>query len=70
VATAIRTPNVMPAIESPCVKICVLDAASGLCGGCGRTTAEITGWLAYTPAQRRAIMATLPARMKSICAQT
>ena len=30
--------------ESPCNKICTLDAVTGLCIGCGRTTAEIAGW--------------------------
>ena len=49
-------------IESPCNKVCVLDAACGLCIGCGRTLAEIGGWVSMTADQRRRIMAKLPAR--------
>ena len=30
-------------IESPCVKICTLDARSGLCLGCGRYALIIAG---------------------------
>ena len=53
-------------IESPCILVCHLDAASGLCIGCGRTGDEIGGWLGYTPERRRAVMAALPARMAGI----
>ena len=31
----------MAIIETPCRKICVMDPASGLCTGCGRTLDEI-----------------------------
>jgi hypothetical protein len=30
--------------ESPCNKVCVIDAACGLCIGCGRSLAEVGGW--------------------------
>jgi len=49
-------------IESPCTKICTLDARSGLCLGCGRTIDEIAGWAAMTDAERARVMAELPAR--------
>lgn len=55
----------MPAIESPCVKICVLDPVSGLCEGCGRTGAEIGAWTRMSADERRRIMVTLPKRMES-----
>jgi uncharacterized protein len=32
-----------PRVESPCIKVCVLDA-SNVCVGCGRTLEEIAGW--------------------------
>ncbi len=48
--------------SSPCSKLCLLDDASGLCQGCGRTVEEISGWSALSEAQRLAIMALLPAR--------
>jgi len=50
--------------ESPCVNLCVLDAVTGFCIGCGRTGGEIARWLAASPAERRAINATLPERLK------
>jgi uncharacterized protein len=53
-------------IESPCNKICVVDPATGLCVGCGRTLAEIGGWIGFTPEERRRIMAELPARLAAM----
>ncbi len=54
------------AMITPCVKLCVIDRARGLCAGCGRTLAEIGGWTAYSDAERRAIMAGLPARLAAM----
>jgi predicted Fe-S protein YdhL (DUF1289 family) len=51
-------------IATPCVKTCVIDVASGLCRGCGRTLAEIGGWASMTNVERVAIMENLAARMK------
>ena len=50
-------------IETPCVKICTLDARSGLCLGCGRTIDEIARWTGFTAAERARIMAELPGRL-------
>ncbi|MBY0613059.1 MAG: DUF1289 domain-containing protein [Beijerinckiaceae bacterium] len=49
-------------IPSPCSKVCILDPVSGLCLGCGRTAAEIGGWLRMSDAQRAAIMSSLGRR--------
>jgi predicted Fe-S protein YdhL (DUF1289 family) len=60
-------------IESPCVKICTLDARSGLCLGCGRSIDEIARWTAMTAADRSRVIGELPARMaanKTANAQT
>jgi predicted Fe-S protein YdhL (DUF1289 family) len=46
------------AVSSPCVGICRLGA-DGLCVGCLRTGAEIAGWIAMTPAERRHVVDTL-----------
>jgi predicted Fe-S protein YdhL (DUF1289 family) len=54
-----------PAPVSPCVKICVVDPASGLCIGCGRTVAEIAVWSELADEERRAIMAGLEQRLKA-----
>jgi predicted Fe-S protein YdhL (DUF1289 family) len=53
-------------IESPCIKVCVVDPASALCVGCGRTLAEIAGWISFAPAERRRIMAELPRRLATL----
>jgi predicted Fe-S protein YdhL (DUF1289 family) len=50
-------------IETPCVKICTLEAGAGLCLGCGRTVEEIAGWGTMSAGERRRIMAELPARL-------
>jgi len=50
-------------IETPCVKICTLDARAGLCLGCGRTSDEIARWTAFSAAERARVMAELPARL-------
>lgn len=50
-------------MESPCIKICVIDPAHGLCVGCGRTGEEIGAWTSMPSAVRLGLMADLPARM-------
>jgi predicted Fe-S protein YdhL (DUF1289 family) len=54
----------MPRIESPCIKTCVIDPATRLCDGCGRTLDEIAAWSTYTNDDRRRIMAELPSRLR------
>ncbi len=39
----------MPAIETPCVKICTLDTLTGICRGCGRSLNEIGRWASLPP---------------------
>lgn len=51
-----------PVIESPCVRLCVIDPETRLCEGCRRSLDEIAAWGRMTPAQRREIMAKLPDR--------
>jgi uncharacterized protein len=51
-------------IETPCIKVCVIDTVTGHCIGCGRSTAEVGGWLAMNPEQRRFVMSGLPERLK------
>ncbi|MRX51235.1 DUF1289 domain-containing protein [Paracoccus sp. S-4012] len=48
--------------ESPCVKICVMHPAEGLCIGCLRTMDEIARWGAMTTEERRAVTGSLPGR--------
>lgn len=49
-------------MESPCIRICVLNPVTGLCQGCARTMAEIVGWAGFTDAERRRIMGELAGR--------
>lgn len=49
-------------METPCTKICVIDATSRLCVGCRRSIDEIAGWANFSAAERRRIMAALPTR--------
>ncbi len=51
---------------TPCQHICVLDDASGLCRGCGRTRAEVGSWSSYSDTERLAIMAELPQRLEAL----
>ncbi|MDJ0512164.1 MAG: DUF1289 domain-containing protein [Methyloceanibacter sp.] len=53
-------------METPCVNICLLDQTSGLCIGCGRSGNEIADWVNMSPTERRAIMATLPERLRRL----
>jgi predicted Fe-S protein YdhL (DUF1289 family) len=55
-----------PAIETPCIKICVVDPETGFCIGCGRTRGEIGGWLGMSVEQRRNVMETLPERVATL----
>lgn len=50
-------------IATPCVKVCMVDGAGGLCLGCGRTLPEIAKWTRYTDEERAAITASLPERL-------
>jgi hypothetical protein len=50
-------------IDTPCVKICTLDARSGLCLGCGRTVDEIARWIEMSEAERDRVIAELPWRL-------
>jgi predicted Fe-S protein YdhL (DUF1289 family) len=56
-------------IETPWIGICSLDAASGLCIGCGRTVEEIASWARLAPEQRRKIMVELAGRRRRVAGE-
>jgi len=56
-------------IETPCEKVCIVDPASGLCRGCGRSLSEIERWTAYSDGERRRIMTELPDRLDAMQAR-
>ena len=52
-------------IESPCVKLCVVQPETRLCIGCARSLDEIAAWSRMTPEARARVMAELPTRSAS-----
>lgn len=52
--------------DSPCTRVCLLDDGTGWCLGCGRTGAEVAGWLAMSTAERIVLKAALPARLVAL----
>jgi len=53
-------------VASPCIDVCRIDAKSGYCEGCQRSLEEIASWSACGPAEKRAVLALLPARKKTL----
>lgn len=58
--------HINQAIETPCIKICVVEPKSGFCIGCGRTRMEIADWIGMAAAARRDIMDQLPERISTL----
>ena len=50
-------------VVTPCIKVCAVDGASGLCLGCLRSLQEIAEWSRLGDERRAEIMAELPARV-------
>ena len=55
-----------PDIETPCIKICVVEPETGFCIGCGRTRGEVAAWLAMSPTERHTIIEALPERVATL----
>ena len=53
-------------IDSPCVKLCVMHPEERICVGCYRSIEEISSWSRLTQAERRAVIADLPARAPNL----
>ena len=49
-------------IESPCVRVCIIDGTRDICRGCYRTLGEISKWSSYTLAQKLAVLEDLAQR--------
>jgi uncharacterized protein len=59
-------PSAETSIKTPCNRVCVVDPASRLCAGCGRSLDEIASWAALDDAARERIMAQLPSRLAAM----
>lgn len=53
-------------IDSPCIKICVIEPKSRLCTGCLRSIDEIGAWSLMSAEARKLVMAELPKRAGQI----
>jgi predicted Fe-S protein YdhL (DUF1289 family) len=51
-------------IESPCIRVCTLDATGELCLGCFRTLEEIGSWAVYSDPERRNVLERLAERRR------
>ncbi len=51
-------------VPSPCVSVCRMAAASGLCEGCFRTIGEIAGWSRMTEDDKRAVWSRIEPRLR------
>jgi uncharacterized protein len=52
-------------VASPCINVCRMDAASGLCEGCLRTIDEIAAWGMLADDDKRALWQRLEQRRVS-----
>ena len=55
-----------PSVPSPCINVCRMDEASGLCVGCLRTLDEIAQWAVLDDAGKRAVWAALDGRRQRL----
>lgn len=61
VARLAQIAGVVP-VPSPCVNICRIDPATGVCHGCRRTLDEIAAWGSLADADKRRIWQQLSGR--------
>ena len=66
VAARAQTMAVSGEIASPCISVCKMSAATGLCEGCFRTGDEIAGWGNAGDDVKRAIWARIEVRMAAV----
>jgi predicted Fe-S protein YdhL (DUF1289 family) len=53
-------------VKSPCIKVCQMDPARGVCIGCCRSLDEVARWGGMTDRERSEVMAELPGRRKAL----
>jgi len=53
-------------IESPCIKLCQMDARRGVCAGCYRTLDEIARWSEMSDTERARVLAELARRRSDL----
>jgi predicted Fe-S protein YdhL (DUF1289 family) len=55
-------------VPSPCISVCQMEDATGLCLGCRRTIDEIRDWIILTPEEKRAVLARIAERKERLAA--
>jgi len=55
-------------MKSPCINICQIERATGLCTGCLRTLDEIAGWAGYSDDKRTEVLSDLKRRRAAAAA--
>jgi predicted Fe-S protein YdhL (DUF1289 family) len=58
--------HVVRDVPSPCISVCRIDAASGLCTGCLRTLDEIAGWSRMEDAGKRRVWRAIEQRVRPV----
>ncbi len=61
---AVRAQAKQRDLPSPCISVCTMEIASGLCRGCLRTLDEIAAWSTLDDAGKRAVWAHIEVRAK------
>lgn len=54
--------NSTPPVPSPCISLCKMNSATGLCDGCLRTIDEIIAWNEADDAYKHAVWAAIAVR--------
>ncbi|MFO1321108.1 MAG: DUF1289 domain-containing protein [Burkholderiales bacterium] len=52
-------------VPSPCINVCRMDDARGLCVGCLRTLNEIAAWSSMPAREKRDVLAKLAVRREA-----
>lgn len=66
--TADPSSDALPAVASPCIGTCRMDAADRWCEGCLRSRDEIAAWSQLSPLEQRALRAQLTQRRSHLTA--
>lgn len=53
-------------VPSPCVSVCIMGPATGLCEGCWRTLDEIAAWAVMSDSDKRTVWLTIEQRAAAI----
>lgn len=64
---AVRAQRKERELPSPCVAVCRMEIATGLCQGCLRTLEEITAWSRLNDEGKRAIWGQIEQRALAAC---